>query len=667
MQVQIAHMKKLFLPIIIFLVSAAGIQLHAADSVFVYSPNRHIKVIVRIGPQLSYSVYFNDAVIIQPSFIDLQLTNGAGLTKDLRIKKTSFITIDSNIVSPVPERRRNIPDHFNQLTIDFKQPFLLQFKAYDDGVAYRIGLKFKDSVLVKNELADIHFLPREKVLMPRIEYRNDADSFHTSFEGVYDEKQIDSLDSKTLTYSPVLVTTHVGIKIGITESDLDDYPGMFLRGTGNHSLTSAFAAFPMEQKLYPGDYPQWVVTRRENFIAKIKGTRLLPWRAFIIAQEDKELPSNDLVYKLAAASKLPDVSWVHPGKCTDEWIIGLNLFEVPFKAGLNTASYLYYIDFARRFGFDRIMMDAGWSDTRDLFKINPAINMESIIAYAKEQGIKLSMWTLASTLDRQLDSALDRFNKWGVDFIMTDFMDRDDQQMVRFYQRITEACAKHKLMIMFHGAYPPKGFNRTWPNNITREGVMGSEFNIWSNKVTPDHDVTLPFTRMLAGPFDYEPGYLNNANRQQFRMVEKNPESQGTRCHQLAMFVVYDNPLQIFSGNPSQANREPAFMQLLGSLPTIWDETIIVDAKVGDYIVTARRHGNDWYIGGMTGWNAREINLPLSFLGDGRYDATFCTDGVNADNYASDYSITFKPLTATATTKINMAPGGGFLIKLVKN
>jgi alpha-glucosidase len=238
--------------------------------------------------------------------------------------------------------------------------------------------------------------------------------------------------------------------------------------------------------------------------------------------------------------------------------------------------------------------------------------------------------------------------------------------MVRFYERITEACARHKIMIMFHGAFAPKGFNRTWPNNITREGVMGSEFNIWSDKVTPEHDVTIPFTRMLAGPLDYEPGYLNNASKAQFRMIEKNPQSQGTRCHQLAMFVVYDNPLQIFSGNPSQATREGSFMHLLGSIPTIWDETIIPDARVGDYIITARKHGNDWFVAGMTDWSPREMDLPLFFLEDGNYNATLCTDGVNADNYAADYLITSRVLNMNDTLKIKMAPGGGFLIKLVK-
>jgi alpha-glucosidase len=314
------------------------------------------------------------------------------------------------------------------------------------------------------------------------------------------------------------------------------------------------------------------------------------------------------------------------------------------------------------------MMDAGWSNYTNLFDINPSINMDSITAYARSKGIRVSMWTLCSTLDKQLDSALAQFNKWGVDFIMTDFMDRDDQPMVNFYHRIAKACADHKIMIMYHGAYPPKGFNRTWPNAITRESVLGSEYNIWSDKPTPEHDVTLPFTRMLSGSLDYEPGILVNATKEQFRPIgQQKVMSQGTRCHQLAMFVVYDSPMQIFSGNPSQGYMEPQFMELLGSLPTTWDETKILEAKVSDYIITARKKGEDWYIGGMTDWTPREFKLQLDFLDNGIYEAELCTDGVNAATYPSDYFMKNFELKKDQSLKIEMAPGGGFLLKLVKN
>jgi alpha-glucosidase len=313
------------------------------------------------------------------------------------------------------------------------------------------------------------------------------------------------------------------------------------------------------------------------------------------------------------------------------------------------------------------MMDAGWSDNNDLFKVNPDINMDTLVAYAKKRGVKISMWTLSMTLDRQLEKALDQFNRWGVNFIMTDFIDRDDQKAVNFFHRIAKACAQHKIMIMYHGAFPPKGFNRTYPNAVAREGLMGSEYDRWSNRVTPGHDVILAFTRMLAGGFDYEPGMLNNATIKGTRPVEGVVTSAGTRCHQLSMFVVYDSPMQIFGGNPSEGMREPEFMKLLGSIPTTWDETIIKEAKIGKYIVTARKKGNDWYVGGMSDWSERDLTVKFDFLDEGNYKTTICKDGVNADRYAADYVIQKEvEVKKNGEIKIHLAPGGGFIIKLLK-
>ncbi len=656
-------MKLIFLFVISFLLS---INLFAADSILVNSPDKKISLTVHFKNKITYTINYGNEIILQPSLIDILLVNGQRLSDNLGLQKKSIASFNEKIISPVPEKRKEITNNYNELVLQFVQPYTLVFRIYNDGVAYRIITRFKDSVLIKNEVAQFNFTSGKKVLLPIVEPRKEVDRFHTSFEELYQLKTIDSLTEQTIAYSPVLVGAGNEIKIGITESDLDDYPGMFLQGTNSNALQGIFAPYPLQKKMNDGEYPQEVITKRAGYIAKVKGSRNMPWRVLMIAREDKELPSNDLVYRLASSSKLKDASWVHPGKGTDEWIIGINLFNVPFKSGINTETYKYYIDFAKRFGFQRIMMDAGWSNYKNLFDINPAINMDTLSAYAKSKNIKISMWTLCSTLDRQLDTALDQFSKWGVDFIMTDFMDRDDQQMANFYTRIAKACADHKIMIMFHGAYPPKGFNRTWPNAITREGVLGSEYNIWSDKPSPDHDLTLPFTRMLAGPMDYEPGLLDNATREQFRPINKKVMSQGTRCHQLAMFVVYDSPMQIFSGNPSQGLLEPAFMQLLGSIPTTWDETKILEAKVSKYIITARKKDNAFYIGGMTNWISREFTLSLDFLDDGNYKAELCMDGVNADTYASDYVIENFTIEKGKPLHIKMAQGGGFLLKLIR-
>jgi len=630
------------------------------------SPDKTISVEIEIDNQLSYAIYVNDKRIINEAVIDMQLANEVFLSYPLRIKSIKTKSVNETIIAQIPISRKNIPNIYNELTISFKNNFAVIFRAYDDGVAYRIATTFKDSITVINETAQFNFTGNAHAWAPIIQKREDVDIYHTSFEELYSYKALDSLSNNDYMYSPVLVNTNDNIKVAVTESDLDDYPGMFLRGNSSNTLTAAFASHPLEESIVEGDYPAMVVSRRADYIARTNGTRNFPWRVLLIARKDKELPANDLVYRLAAPTKIQDASWIHPGKCTDEWIIDVNLFNVPFKSGVNTASYKYYIDFAKRFGFDRIMMDAGWSNTKDLFAINPNINMDSIAAYAKQQGIQLSMWTLSMTLNKQLDSALKQFQKWGVDFIMTDFIDRDDQPTVNFYKRITEACAKAHLMIMFHGAYPPKGFNRTWPNNITREGVLGSEYNAWSDKPTAAHNCIIPFTRMLAGPLDYEPGLLDNATPKQFKPIWGKVMSQTTRCQQLAMFVVYDNPLQIFSGNPSQGYMEPKFMELLGSIPTSWDTTIIADAKIGAYIITARRKGNDWFIAGITDSIARDITIDLSFLSEGNYATTICKDGINADRNAMDYVMEEKPLTANDNLQIHMAPAGGFLMRVAK-
>ncbi|MBS1532585.1 MAG: glycoside hydrolase family 97 protein [Bacteroidetes bacterium] len=639
----------------------------SADTLTVCSPSGKICVKVWFDKDMRYAVYEHGTLILQPSEANMLLENGPGFSAGNRIRSSARKSVNDVIISPAPEKRKKIRDDYNLLTITFSKPYRVEFRAYDDGVAYRFLTSFRDSIIVQSEVAKFRFANSSAAWFPAVHKRDDADVFHTSYEEQYPLKMLDSVAPGTIGYTPILVTEPGGPKVAVVESDLEDYPGMFLGGTASSELDARFAHYPLQEKLTGGEYPELVVTKRAGYIARTKGTRSFPWRVLMIADEDKELPSNDIVYRLASPSRIGDADWVHPGKATDEWIVNVNLFNVPFRSGVNTASYKYYIDFAKRFGFDRIMMDAGWSDAADLFKMNPDINMDTLVAYAKEKGIKLSMWTLSYALNRQLDSALDRFNKWGVDFIMTDFIDRDDQKTVNFYHRIAKACAEHHIMIMYHGAYPPKGFNRTYPNNITREGVMGSEYNIWSDKVTPAHDVTLPFTRMLAGSFDYEPGLLNNASQKGFRMIEGMPMSQGTRCHQLAMFVVYDNPMQIFSGNPSQALLEPKFMELLGSLPTTWDQTHVIDGKVGEFIVTARQHGANWYIGGMSNWTPREIELKFDFLEENaNYTVTVCKDGVNADRYPADYLISEGNVKKGDSLKIKLAPGGGFLVRLVK-
>lgn len=630
--------------------------LHAQKSVS--SPDGNVQLIITGGKKLIISAQYKSTLILESSEIGIEVKDKS---LDWSIRKASIQKKDEKIIPPVAEKRKEIRDYYNELTIQFKSKVTLHVRAYNDGFAYRFASAFKDSITIEKEIAR-YAIPNNTLFYgSAVTKREDVDIFHTSFEEPYLIKPIDSISSSLHFFSPVMVAYPNAMKTIISESDLEDYPGMFLKFSESKVLEGVNAPYPIEFRMNMGEFPQEVVTRRADFIARTKGTRTFPWRVFMLSEEDKQLPSNDMVYRLGAPSRVTETEWIKPGQGTDEWIIGINLFNIPFKAGINTETYKYYIDFAKRFGFERIMMDAGWSETTDLFKINPNINMDEISSYAKENGISLSMWTLASTLDRQLEPALKQFKKWGVDFIMTDFMDRDDQKMVNFYHRIAKACAEQKIMIMYHGAFKPAGFSRTWPNSITREGVLGSEYNIWSNKAHPDHDLLLPFIRMTSGPMDYEPGILDNATKTTFRPIGEKVMSMGTRMHQAAMFVVYESPIQLFSGNPSQGLMEPKFMELIGSIPTVWDETIVLDGKVGEYILTARKKNDTWYIGGMTNWTGRALEVDFSFLGDGEYEATLAQDGLNADRYPSDYTITNQSVNKTTKLSVTMSKGGGFV------
>ncbi len=638
----------------------------SAETRELISPNGSVKVVISYDKTFTYTVSYDKKPLLDPSTIDMTLQDKSRLSGHLEKAEIQARSVREMIISPVPEKSKRIRDHYNEISYRFANSFGVTFRAYDDGIAYRISTFIKDSITVQNETAEFKFSQSHQLYFSQVGVRGHQDIYHSSFEDPYQLKPLDSIPSKALMVSPVLALSAGGPRVVVTESDLEDYPGMFLRSLRGNTLKGEFAPYPKAEKVQEGLYSMRYVSERESFIARTKGTRDFPWRVMLLATHDKELPANDLVYRLASPSRVKDTSWIKPRKSTEEWIISSNIFNVPFRSGINTNTYKYYIDFARRFGFEQVLMDAGWSDNNDLFKITSEINMDSLTAYAKSKGIKLGMWTLAMTLDRQLEPALDQFNKWGVDFIMTDFIERDDQKTVQFYHKVAQACARHHIMLMFHGSFKPAGFNRTYPHALTREAVLGSEYNMWSDKAHPDHNLLLPFIRMTSGPLDYEPGLLSNATKAGFKAGMENVMSMGTRTQQLAMFLVYDSPLQLFSGNPSQGMLEPDFMSLLGSLPTTYDTTIVIDAKIGDYIVTARKKNNNWYIGAMNDLTPRELTFPLSFLDDKVYSATICRDGANADRYASDYSINRSTLRKRDKITIKMAPGGGYVLRLIR-
>lgn len=642
--------------------------LFAASEYQLASPQGTAQITIHIQERITYSVKWKDRTLISSAPLSLTFQGLPPFGVNPRLRKSSRRFIDEIIVPVVPEKQSRIVHTCNELTLSFSHGCQLVFRAYDNGVAYRWVTDLKKPVIVQAEQVEFPLSdPDAKLYIPLLPGRDGVDKFHTSYEENYTVMPLRDLTPEQTGFLPLLVKFGSGPSMVITEADLDDYPGLYLCGrAGAAGLMGVFPAFPLEEQVFGAEFKQKLVTRRADYLAETSGSRAFPWRVVLLAEKDADLIQNTMVYCLAPPCKLNDTSWIRPGKCTDDWTIDTNLYGVPFRAGLNTETYKYFIDVAARFRIPYVMLDAGWSNNDDLFEINRQVDVMEVISYAREKGISLFLWTLAMTIDRQLDEVLPQFEQWGIKGIMVDFMDRDDQNMVRFYRRIAEATAKHHLMVLFHGAYKPAGLRREFPNVVTGEAVLGHEYNKWSERVTPEHIASLPFIRMTAGPLDYEGGPMLNAQKSDFRAVFNKPMSQGTRVHELALYAVFESPMQYLAGNPSDYLREPEFTQFLADIPTLWDETIALDGTVGDYLLLARRRGDNWYLAAITDWEPRTLRAPLSFLKRGDWQAEIYADGINADRYASDYRRYTLQITAADTLTLRLSPAGGCMIKLTR-
>jgi alpha-glucosidase len=628
-----------------------------------YSPDKRIEVTVSVTDRVLYSIVYDSKNLINPSAISMTINDNVVLGKGLL--KVEFVeqrSADEKILPPVKEKRAVITDRWNEITLHFRGNYGLVFRAYDDGVAYRFFTGYRRDIKINSEEATFLFAENHSVWFPFTK------SLHTSFESNYTYLPLAEIGSQRFGYAPVLVDVPGGPKVAVTEADLEDYPGMFLTGNdkGGPMLTGKFAPYPLEEKLREKSDRELDVVKAADYIAITKGNRNYPWRILAIAPTDGRLIENDIVYRLAAPSRIKDPSWIKPGKVAWDWWNANNIFGVDFKSGTNTDTYKRYVDFASKNGIEYIILDEGWSAPDDLFKINPEIDMTDLLSYAGSRNVGVVLWCVWYTLDNQMDRALDQFAKWGVKGVKVDFMDRDDQKMVGFYWRCAEAAAKRRLVVDFHGAHKPTGMRRAYPNVLTNEGVMGLEYSKWSATVTPEHDLLIPFIRMLAGPMDFTPGAMRNAQENQFRTIFDVPMSQGTRCHQLAMYVVYESPLQMLCDSPSSYEREPEVLSFLSAVPTVWDETRALDAKVGDYLAVARKSGRDWYVGAMTDWTPRVLGIKLDFLDDGTYETEIYADGTNADRFASDFRKEVRLVGRGDVLKIDLAPGGGWAARITK-
>ena len=651
-------LKSLLLLCLIFSINSLFAQ--SGKTYAVKSPDGKISIAVTTGGNINWSVKHGETEVITPSEISISLAGGEVLGKNAIVKKMATASVNETINTPF-YKKTSVKDNYNQLTITFKGDYGLIFRAYDDGVAYRFFTQKKGELTILNEETNFNFKDDDKAFLPFAnDYRN-KDKFNNAFEAHYDNFSLSAIKKDTLAFLPVLVDVGSPLKAVILEADLQDYPGMYLAAGVSQNLHGVFAPYPTEEFLHGINYS---VKSRADYIAKTAGTRSFPWRVVIISTEDKQLVNSDMVQKLAEPSRLKDLSWIKPGKVAWDWWNDWNVTHVDFKAGINVPTYKYYIDFAAANKLEYIIIDEGWSDDGDLNKLK--LDVQQVVEYGKQKNVGVILWSTWYGITRNTDGLFSKFSDMGVKGFKIDFIDRDDQKMVSSLYEIARKAAEHHLMIDYHGMYKPSGLLRTYPNVVNCEGVKGLENMKWGTDNQPGYDVSIPFIRMISGPMDYTPGGMRNATKDAFRPVNSNPMTQGTRAHQLAMYTVYEAPLQMLSDNPTIYQREQESTDFIAAIPTTFDETVALDGKVGDYVSIARKKGTTWYAGGMTNWNAREMTMDLSFLGEGSYKATIFEDGVNANLDATDYIKKVITVTAKDKLSIKMASGGGWAARFEK-
>lgn len=653
-------MKLSTLLLICFVLSFAA-SAQPGKTYHVKSPDGKIDLTITTAKTISWSVNHEASEVILPSPVSITLDKGEVLGQNASIKSAKTATVNQVLNTPI-YKKDHVQDNYNQLTLNFKGDYGLVFRAYNDGIAYRFFTNKKGDIVIKNEEANFNFKNDDKAFLPFVnDYRN-HDKFNISFESHYDNISLSAIKKDTLAFLPVLVDLGSGKKAAILEADLQDYPGMYVTGNqGQYGFHGVFAPYPVQESLSNINY---VVNKRADYIAKTNGARSFPWRVVIISTEDKQLANNDMMQRLAAPSKVSDITWIKPGKVAWDWWNDWNVTHVDFKAGINVPTYKYYIDFAAANKLEYIIIDEGWSDDHDLNKLK--LDVQQIVDYGKQKNIGVILWSTWYAITRNTDEVFTKYSQMGVKGFKVDFMDRDDQKMVSSLYELARKAADHHLMMDYHGMYKPSGIQRTWPNVINCEGVKGLENMKWGTDNQPGYDVSIPFIRMLSGPMDYTPGAMRNTSKDAFRPVNSNPMSQGTRCHQLAMYTIFEAPLQMLSDNPTIYKKEQESTDFIASVPTIFDETVALDGKVGEFVSIARRKGNTWYAGAMTSWSAREIAVDLSFLGDGNYKVVIFEDGVNADRDATDYTRKVINVTSKDKFTVKLAPGGGWAARFEK-
>ena len=657
--------KKLCLAILSLLLLSGNASFAAKEKKYVLSsPDGTLKVEISAGNELAYQVMHGNDTILSHSNIGLVLENGTIVGKTPRITGERRRKIKDNIESPF-YRFKEFVATGNELDLKLKGGFGIIFRAYNEGVAYRFYTTQSSDIIIKEEQAEFNFKEDYTAYLPYT--TNDKKPMAMAYQNVYDIIPLSKAQPK-LAFLPVTVDCG-SVKLTLLESDLEAYPGMFVQSQqGKYGLKGVFAPYPAKTDFYPWRKQEYV-TETTDFISRSRGSRSYPWRVLAITEKDTDMPVNNLVYALASPNRIGDTSWIKTGKVAWDWWNDWNLKGVPFKAGINMDTYKYYIDFASRNGLEFIVLDEGWYDPKsgDMLTVIPELDLTELIAYGKSKGVEIVLWTVFNVLDSQLEAACKKYADMGIKGFKVDFLDRDDQTAVEMVYRIAEMTARYKLTLDLHGIYKPTGINRTYPHIINFESVFGMEEVKWTDikNNMPLYDVTFPYIRMMAGPVDYTPGAMRNATKADWRAMYYTPASMGTRCHQLAAYIVHDSPFTMLCDAPTNYLNEQECVDFIASLPVEVDSTFIASGELGKYIVTVRKKDVNWYIGGMTNWDERDVQLDFSFLPEGvSYTAVLFKDGVNANKQAEDYRKETIRIDKDSRLTLHLASGGGFAMKL---
>ena len=663
-------MKNLFLSLFVLLVS---LPICAQKEFNLASPDGKLIANIDVDKQLSYNIQYKEKEVLSSSPLSITTTEGVIWGKNPHLLGTSRKSVNQMISSPF-YRAAELNDNYNQLVLRFKNHWNVEFRAYNDGIAYRFIYSGKKTLQIAEEEIAYNFPIDGIATVPYIKVGEDGDyesQFFNSFENVYTTERLSELNDQRMAFLPLVVDLNDGVKVCITESDLEDYPGLYLKSDkGTSTLSGKFAAYPKETVQGGHNKLQQIVTQREDYIATV-GARSFPWRIAIVVDSDVKLAATNLSYLLAAPSRIQDTSWIKPGKVAWEWWNDWNIKGVDFESGVNNDTYKAYIDFASDNNIEYVILDEGWAVNlqADLMQVVDAIDLQELVDYATSKNVGIILWAGYYAFERDMENICRHYSQMGVKGFKVDFMDRDDQQMTTFNYKAAEMCAKYNMLLDLHGSYKPAGMNRTYPNVLNFEGVNGLEQLKWSpveyDQVT--YDVQIPFIRQVAGPMDYTQGAMKNAARGNYYPCNSEPMSQGTRSRQLALYVVLESPLNMLCDSPSNYLAEPECTSYIAEIPTVWDETIVLDGKMGEYIATARRKGDNWYIGGLTNWDERKMDIDLSFLPSGNYSIELFADGANAHRNASDYKRTVSELPKDKKLQVLLKPGGGFAAKVSKH